>query len=92
LALSASVYIYRHLSASSLIHVGVRAPQTAGLPLAGNPACLLFTIQIFKVFVSTFLNYWIFITPMKFWEFKKENKVTHFLPAYDALRPLNSQF
>jgi len=25
-------------SAASLIHVGVRAPQATGLPLAGNPA------------------------------------------------------
>ena len=33
-----SLYTSPHLSATSLIHVGVRAPQIAGLPLSGNPA------------------------------------------------------
>jgi len=70
---SASVSIHPH---RLLFTWGCVPHRFAGLPLTGNPACLLFTTQEFKVFVSTFLTYWIFITPVKFWEFNKENKVT----------------
>jgi len=85
------VCIRQHLSTSStssLIHVGVRAPQVCGSTPCGEPRLSMYIHKVqFKIIGLTFLTYSIFLIPMRFWEFNKENEGSDFLPALKGEGP-----